>query len=191
MNLRGIKSKFTSPDDLMKTRYNFQRYGLHFFNGLIFFSLFMALSFTTVKESCQGKLFYKAGKKTFDIELKYAHFITGPDTFDPKKKIRRLIFTANPLDEKIKSCKVLNCVDQYIEGIQVDLDAAPRLLYWVSVNGQLVQYSGTSVNETLYLSTDSQEQLAGTLKFDHSAAGGPVVDVTFNAAMMKNFDQAR
>lgn len=175
----------------METRYNFQRYRQHLSKGLLSFLLFVALSFTTVKENCQGKLFYKAGKKAFDIDLKYAHFITGPDTFDPKKKIRRLIFTANPLDEKIKSCKVFNCVDQYIEGIQVDLDAAPRLLYWVSVNGQLVQYSGTSVNETLSLSKDSQERLAGTLKFDDSAAGGPVVEVTFDAAMMKNFDQAR
>lgn len=175
----------------METRYNFQRYHRHLWKGPLSLFLIIVFSFTIVKENCQGRLLYKAGKKAFDIELKYAHFITGPDSFDQNKKIRRLIFTATPLNDKIKSCTVLNCVDQYIEGIQVDLDAAPRLLYWVSVNGQLIQYSGTAVNETLSLSTDSQERLAGTLKFDASDAGGPNVEVTFDATVMKNFEQAR
>lgn len=85
----------------------------------------------------------------------------------------------------------MNCTDPEIEGIQVDLDAAHRILYWVNLNGQLVQYSGTAPYEELTLTTDSKEQLAGTLKFDHSVAGGPMVDVTFNAKILKTFAKVR
>jgi hypothetical protein len=34
------------------------------------------------------------------------------------------------------------------------------------------------------LTTDSPSRLAGTLKFDASGAGGPVVDVTFDASLV-------
>jgi hypothetical protein len=85
----------------------------------------------------------------------------------------------------------MNCVDQYIEGLQVDLDAAPRLLYWISLNNQLVQYSGTVQNEMLTLTTDTPDHLAGTLKFDQSGSGGAKVEVTFDAKLIKTFAKAR
>lgn len=155
---------------------------------LIMVALF---SFTPADENSKGKLLYKTSKKSFDINLNFAHFIVGPDTFDPNKKIRRLIFTEKSLNDKIKSCDAMNCVDPAIEGLQVDLDAAHRILYWVNLNGQLVQYSGTAVYEKLSLTTDTKEQIAGTFKFDDSAAGGPTVDVTFDAKLLKIFAKAR
>jgi len=75
--------------------------------------------------------------------------------------------------------------------MQVDLDAAPRLLYWISLNNQLVQYSGTAQNEFLTLTADTNDHLAGTLKFDQSASGGPVVDITFDTKLLKTFAKAR
>jgi len=151
----------------------------------------LLLSFTFRSDVGKGKLAYKTGSKSFDMNIKSASFIAGPDGFDSGRKIRRLIFTTAALDDKIKSCGAMNCVDQYMEGLQVDLDAAPRLLYWISLNNQLVQYSGTAQNEFLTLTIDTPDRLAGTLKFDQSASGGPVVDVTFDAKLMKMFTKAR
>lgn len=151
----------------------------------------LLLSFIARTDVGKGKLAYKTGSKSFDMNIKSAYFIAGPDGFDSGKKIRRLIFTTNTLDDKIKSCGAMNCVDQYIEGMQVDLDAAPRLLYWISLNNQLVQYSGTAQTEFMTLTADTQDHLAGTLKFDQSASGGPVVDVTFDAKLVKTFGKAR
>ncbi|MEO6283531.1 MAG: hypothetical protein ABIN80_04495 [Dyadobacter sp.] len=174
----------------MKIRYHVQRH-LRLISGLTGFAVFIFLLAFVAADHSKGKLVYKGPKKTFNVDLQFARFVIGPDAFDDKKKIRRLIFTGTNIDEKIKSCDAMNCVDVHIEGLQVDLDAAPRLLYWVSLNGQLVQYSGTAVTETLSLTTDSQERLAGTLKFDQSAAGGPTVEVTFDAPLLKTFAKAR
>lgn len=172
----------------MKTHFYFRTAHRRF---LLTACTLLLLSFITRSDVGKGKLVYKTGSKSFDMTIKSAYFIAGPDGFDSDKKIRRLIFTTSTLDDKIKSCSAMNCVDQYIEGMQVDLDAAPRLLYWISLNNQLVQYSGTAQNEFLTLTTDSPGQLAGTLKFDQSASGGPVVDVTFDAKLVKTFAKAR
>jgi len=172
----------------MKTHFRFRAAHL----GLLLTGCtLLSLSFITRSDVGKGKLVYKTGSKSFDMNIKSAYFITGPDGFDSGKKIRRLIFSTNVLDDKIKSCSAMNCVDQYIEGLQVDLDAAPRLLYWISLNNQLVQYSGTAQNEFLTLTADTADHLAGTLKFDQSASGGPLVDVTFDTKLMKTFAKAR
>jgi hypothetical protein len=172
----------------MKTHFRFRTAHLRL---LMTGCTLLLLSFISRSDVGKGKLVYKTGSKSFDTNIKSAYFIAGPDGFDSGKKIRRLIFTTSPLDDKIKSCSAMNCVDQYIEGLQVDLDAAPRLLYWISLNKQLVQYSGTAQNEFLTLTTDSPEHLAGTLKFDQSASGGPLVDVTFDAKLVRTFAKAR
>lgn len=172
----------------MKTLFRFRTAHFHL---LLAGCVLLGFAFNTRSDVGKGKLVYKTGSKAFDMNIKSAYFIAGPDGFDSGKKIRRLIFTTNTLDDKIKSCGAMNCVDQYIEGLQVDLDAAPRLLYWISLNNQLVQYSGTAQNEFLTLTTDSPDHLAGTLKFDQSASGGPAVDVTFDAKLLKTFTKAR
>jgi hypothetical protein len=157
----------------------------------IVFAIFGLLCFTTADNNSKGRLFYKTEKKSFELDLNFAHFIIGPDSFDPNKKIRRLIFTEKSLDAQIRSCEAMNCVDPEIEGLQVDLDAAQRILYWINLNGQLVQYSGTTGYESIALTTNNKEQITGTLKFDNSAAGGPIVDVTFDAKLLKTFTKAR
>ncbi|GGM94579.1 hypothetical protein GCM10010967_29860 [Dyadobacter beijingensis] len=172
----------------MKTLHHFRKVHLRL---LLACCIGLFFSFHTISDAGKGKLAYKTGSKSFDINIQSASFIAGPDGFESGKKIRRLIFTTHPLGDKIKSCAAMNCVDQYIEGIQVDLDAAPRLLYWISLNNQLVQYSGTAQNEFLSLTTDTPEHLTGTLKFDQSASGGPVVDIAFDTKLSKTFTKAR
>jgi hypothetical protein len=148
-------------------------------------------SFIVQSENASGTLTYKSSKKVFNIPLKYAHFLTGPDAFDAKKTIRRLVFTGKDMEAKIKSCDAMNCPDTSIEGIQIDLDAAPRILYWINLDNGLVQYSGTAAYDILALTTDSKGRLAGTIKIDASAGGGPTLAVKFDAKLLKNFTKAR
>jgi hypothetical protein len=155
---------------------------------LVFTSI---LSFTVQNENASGTLTYKTAKQAFKVPLKFAHFVTGPDAFDAKKKIRRLVFTGKDLEAKIKACGAMNCIDPSIEGIQVDLDAAPRILYWVNLNNQMVHYSGTAGNDILSLQTESADRITGTINLDQSASGGPALQVKFDAALLKNFTKAQ
>ena len=86
----------------------------------------------------------------------------------------------------------MSCVSGALEeGMTVDFDAGPRLNYWIVMNGQRVQYSGTAEPSNFTASTDEAGRLAGTLKIDDAGAGGGKVDVTFDAALTKEFKTAR
>ena len=71
------------------------------------------------------------------------------------------------------------------EGMTVDLDAGPRLNYWFVANDQRVQYSGTADPASLKLTTDAPQRLAGKWDLDARAAGGPRVQLEFDAALLK------
>ena len=112
--------------------------------------------------TANGTLAYKARGAPMSIALKYAWLVKGPDAVDQSKTIRKLIFSSVDLDAKISACKTMNCTDADLgSGMTVDLDAGPRLNYWIVLDGQKVQYSGTARPETLKLSTDSPTKLAG------------------------------
>ncbi|HEX5035902.1 MAG TPA: hypothetical protein VFX30_01945 [bacterium] len=126
------------------------------------------------------------------VALKYSYFVKGPDGLDPKKTIRRLIFTSADIGAKIQACTTMSCVDGTLtEGVMVDLDQGSRLNYWMVLNGGLVQYSGTTDVANLKTTTDQPKALAGKLTFDDSGMGGPKVDATFDDALLKEFTQAR
>src|SRR6185295_19730452 len=77
------------------------------------------------------------------VALKYSYFVKGPNSLDPKKTIRRLIFTGADIGAKIQACATMSCIDGALtEGVMVDLDQGSRLNYWMVLNGGLVQYSG-------------------------------------------------
>jgi hypothetical protein len=59
------------------------------------------------------------------------------------------------------------------------------------LNGQRVQYSGTARPSTLTLTTDTPGRIAGKFVVDDSAAGGPQVDIAFDAALVKEMTLAR
>jgi hypothetical protein len=157
---------------------------------------FMAITLGTLVLTAQasiagetkGTISYPKGTVT----VKYSYLVKGPDAFDSKKMIRRLIFSATDLTAKLAACKAMSCSDgEVTEGMTVDLDAGPRLNYWMVMNGGLVQYSGTKEPTALKTSADDAKHLAGKLSFDDAGAGGPKVDVDFDAALVKEFTQAR
>jgi hypothetical protein len=119
------------------------------------------------------------------VTFKHAYLMKGPDPVT-KKVIRRLVLSVADVSAALKGCENMMCSDGGIEeGMTVDFDAGPRLNYWFVANGQRIQYSGTAEPSAAKLTTDSPGRLAGTLKIDGRGAGGPLVDVTFDASLIK------
>ena len=142
--------------------------------------------------TAKGSLTYKAKSGPITIAPKFAYLVKGPDAVDAGKTIRKLIFSTADLGAKIDACKTMNCTDADLgEGMTVDFDAGPRLNYWVVLNGQRVQYSGTEPPAALKLATDTPQRLAGTLAFDGGAAGGPQVAIEFDTPLVKEVTKAR
>jgi hypothetical protein len=140
----------------------------------------------------KGTLTYNSKGKPLTLALTHAYLIAGPDAVDPKVTIRRLLFTNVDVDAKLQACATMNCADTAMgDGLQVDLVDGPRYNYWLTLNGQLVQYSGSARPDVLTASANTPARVAGKLTIDDTAAGGPKVDVTFDAALVKTFTKAR
>lgn len=119
------------------------------------------------------------------VELKYAYLVQTTDAMS-NAPMRRLILSPKDLGSKIASCAKMSCVDGDLgEGLEVDFAAGPRLNYWLVMNGQKVQYSGTEPKESFVSTANDARKVAGTLRFDKTGAGGPKVDVQFDAAFVK------
>ena len=126
------------------------------------------------------------------LSLRHVYFVKGPDQVDPKKTIRRIILTATDIEAKLRACPTMSCVDGVIpEGMEIDLDAGPRLNYWLTFNNQMLQYSGTARPEVLKIAGQDPKRLAGALAIDDTAASGPKVDVEFAATLLKEITAAR
>jgi len=146
----------------------------------------------TATGTATGTLTYVSKGAPITAMLKYAWLVRGPDAVDAKKTIRHLILSSADIGPKVSACKTMSCTDADLgSGMTVDLDAGPRLNYWVSLNGQLVQYSGSARPEALELTTDTATRLAGRLTIDDSGAGGAKVDVTFDAQALPELKLAR
>ncbi|MFO1520075.1 MAG: hypothetical protein U1F57_10495 [bacterium] len=126
------------------------------------------------------------------VVLKYAYFIKGPDSFDSKKMIDRVLLSGNDLTAKIQACKTMSCVDgELTEGLEVDLVSGPRYNYWMAINGAKVQYSGTLQPSVLKTTAKDAKRIAGKLTFDDTVMTGPKVEADFDATLSKEFTQAR
>jgi len=155
--------------------------------GVIGVAALAALSAAADGET-NGTLVYKGTT----LALKHVYLIKGPDAVDAKKIIRRLLFTRDDIGAKIRACQSMSCVDGAMtDGVQVDFDAGPRLNYWLAINDGRVQYSGTARPELLKGGAIEARRIAGTLGIDDTAAGGPKIDATFAAALLKEFTAAR
>jgi hypothetical protein len=141
--------------------------------------------------SAAGTLTYKGPGGLITVALKYVWLIKGPDPIDPKVTIRHLIFSATDLGAKIAACKTMGCMDAVVgSGMTVDLGAGPRLNYWVSLNDQRVQYSGTALPAAFKSTADTPTRLAGKLTIDDTAAGGAKVDVEFDTPLAQELKRA-
>ena len=154
-------------------------------------ALIAAASSLVAAEHAKGKLTFQGAKKSFTLDLKHAYLVSGPDTFDEKRIIRRLVFTVNDFTAPIKEAKGLGGFDgSLMEGMVVNLDGGPRLTYWLVLDGQLVQYSGIVEPSALKAKVDVPDHLAGKLVFDDSSSSGPNVAVEFDAPLLKSFTKA-
>jgi hypothetical protein len=73
----------------------------------------------------------------------------------------------------------------------IDFDGGgSRLDFWVVGNSQKVQYSsGAKSEETLKLTVNTAQRLAGTLTIDEIASGGPKVDIKFDATLSNQYNK--
>jgi hypothetical protein len=116
--------------------------------------------------------------------------VRGPDAVDGKKTLRRLVLTAEDSAPAIARCATMSCVDAAVtEGMEVDFDAGPRLNYWIALDGQRIQYSGTAVPASFAATSNDQRRIAGRLSIDDSSAGGPAIDVELDAPLVRTFDR--
>ena len=154
--------------------------------------LLVALSATLAAASpAKGTIAYKSSSKEFTVPIRFAFYMKGPDTIDPKTIVRRLIFSATDLTTTLQKCTSMSCADgSGSDAIMVDL-AKPRLNFWLSLNNGLVQNSGTADVKGLTLTTDTPARLAGRLAFDGGGGGGPKVSAEFDAPLLKEFTRAR
>ena len=137
-------------------------------------------------DSASGSVNYQSKAGPVVVNVTNVYLVKGPDAMSGKA-IRKLIFSAKDMSVKVKSCASMSCPDGDLDaGMTVDLDG-PRLNYWVVGNGQRVQYSGTAKPDALTLTTNTPQRLAGKLVIDDSAAGGAKVNVTFDAALQKEY----
>ena len=128
------------------------------------------------------------GSRTATIQ--HAWLVVGPDAVDPRKTIRRVVLSATDIGGKLRACAKMSCTDGSVEdGMTIDLDAGPRLHYWVALNGQRVQHSGTQPPSALAATANDGKRVAGKLTFDQSGTGGSKVDVQFDAPLAKSFDK--
>src|SRR5258708_34460723 len=156
------------------------------------FTVAVSLSAAAAGGSATGTVTFKSKGAPITATLKYVWLVKGPDAMDPKMTIRHLIFSATDIGAKIAACKTMSCTDADLgSGMTVDLGTGPRLNYWVSLNDQRVQYSGTVTPNALKLTTDTPGRLAGKLSIDDIAAGGAKVDVEFDTPLLQELKLAR
>lgn len=139
-------------------------------------------------DTATGTISYKGRSAAF----KYAWLVTGPSDFEPGKTVRRLILSGTDLGPKLQACKTFSCTDgEVMEGMTVDFTGGPRLNYWVALNGQKVQYSGTAPPAAFAARANDPTHLAGKLAIDDAAAGGPQLAADFDVMLLKDFKSAR
>jgi len=139
----------------------------------------------------RGTIKYKFKSGEIVVNIKHAYLFKGPDVVSGKP-IRRVVLSVGDVSAKLGACATMMCSDGDItEGMTIDFDAGPRLNYWFVGNHQLVQYSGTAEPESLKLTADSPRRLAGKWDFDASAAGGPRVQIEFDAPLVKEVTKLR
>jgi len=157
---------------------------------IILATLAALLSGTVAAEPASGTINYQSKSGPIAINVANVYLVKGPDAVSGKT-VRQLVFVPADIGAKLKACATLSCVSGLLnEGMTVDFDVSPLLNYWVVGNGQKVQYSGTAKpEETLKLTTDTPEQMAGTLTIDDSKAGGAKVNVKFDAKTAKSFSK--
>ena len=135
---------------------------------------------------------YVAARDLLLVQVFLGSFIFFYPDVVSGKTIRRVVLSVADVAAKLSACGTMLCSDGDIgEGMTIDFDAGPRLNYWFVGNDQLVQYSGTAEPASLKLTADTLQRLAGKWDYDGSAAGGPRVQIEFDAPLVKEVTKLR
>jgi hypothetical protein len=149
-----------------------------------------AAAFAAEPGSASGSIVYQSNAGPIVVRPAYAYLVKGPDTVTGNL-VRRIVVSAIELASKLRTCGTMMCGDgDMTEGLTIDLDAGPRINYWFVANGQRVQYSGTAEPSSLRLTAETAQRLAGAWRLDARPAGGPQVDIEFDAPLLKVFTKA-
>jgi hypothetical protein len=139
----------------------------------------------------KGTITYKYKSGDIVVRIKHAYLFKGPDVVSGKA-IRRVVLSVADVSARLAACATMLCSDgDIVEGMTIDFDAGPRLNYWFVGNNQLVQYSGTADPASLKLTADTPKRLAGKWDYDGSAAGGPRLQIEFDAPLVKEVAKLR
>jgi len=142
-------------------------------------------------DNARGTASYQGKSGPIVVTVKHVYLVKGPDAMTGKL-MRRLVLSSEDVSAKLLGCATMMCSDGDIgEGMTLDLDSGSRLNYWFVGNNQLVQYSGTADPATLKLTADTPQRVAGKWELDARAAGGPKVDVEFDATLIKELSKLR
>jgi hypothetical protein len=174
------------PSEVLMTKSSSLRFSAGAAAVALVITAFCSLSTEAADQAAtaKGTVVYK-GKS---IVFQHAYLVKGPDVVDPKQMIRRVVLSPTDVGDRIRACSTMSCSDGDLrEGMTVDFGNGPRLNYWVVMNDQRVQYSGTVRPEAFTARVDDGRRIAGRLSFDDSKAGGPAVDVELDSALVKEF----
>ena len=139
--------------------------------------------------TAKGTIAYKGKSGAVNVAVRHAYLVKGPDLVTKKPK-RRIVVAVADVGAALRSCATMLCSDGGIrEGMTLDLDVGPRLTHWFVANDERIQYSGTAPLESLTLTTDTAERVAGRWVLDHSTGGGPTLDTTFDAPLVKTIEK--
>ena len=134
-------------------------------------------------DSANGTLTVEKEKGTASVELAHAYLVSGPDTFDPKRVTRRVVFTKTDERATIEACNDVSCATlSSSDGMTVELGDGSAANWWAHVSP--MQYSGMSEPGELKLSADTAERVAGTFRIGTS---GVKTSVVFDAPLVKTF----
>jgi hypothetical protein len=148
-------------------------------------ALSLLLGAGVMADSVKGTVIYKGKTGEHRATIAHVYLVQGPDTMDPKKIGRTLIFSVSDLGEKLRACATMSCAGQQLtDGFTIGFDTAPFLQFWMTLEKGKVQTSGPANTKAFTSTADTPERLAGTLRFD---SFGAAVDVQFDAALLKTF----
>ncbi len=154
-------------------------------------ALLLAASPALWADSAKGTVTYAAKSGPVSVAIKHVYLIKGPDAISGKMG-RQLVFAATDMTDAIKKCDNVSCATGKLEsGITAELDIMPPVAFWFVTNGQRVQASGVAKRESLKLTADTSQKMAGKWNYDGSGAGMPKVDVEFDVTLLKEFAKAR
>jgi hypothetical protein len=142
-------------------------------------------------EGASGTIAYAGKAGPVVVAPQHAYLVAGPDEVSGKP-IRRVVLSVADVGSKIRDCEAMSCADGAIgDRVTIDFDAGSRVNYWFVANGQRIQYSGSAEPASLALAVNTLQRIVGRWDLDARGAGGPRIDVQFDAPLTKDLQRAR